>query len=209
VTVLLVVGVGVVALGAFVLLLFPDRPGGKIAWQGVEVSSIGAGLPLIVVGIAAIAIASSGVVGGDGGITGKHQVSSEGSGGPPASDSACPDALESVPAERVSDVPQGAHNLVAVGRTASKTEPFGLRFIVADHVIGVLAARLLIGGQLQVKRLVDADCQPTQVEEIGGGGPVESLERGINYLIPALPEQPYIFSFLYDGANILITFQSS
>ena len=34
VTVLLVIGVGVVALGAFVLLLFPDRPGGKIAWQG-------------------------------------------------------------------------------------------------------------------------------------------------------------------------------
>jgi hypothetical protein len=56
---------------------------------------------------------------------------------------------------------------------------------------------------------VDADCQPTQVEEIGGGGPVESLERGINYLIPALSERSYIFSFLYDGAYILITFQSS
>src|SRR4029453_11124988 len=107
--ILLVVGVGVVALGALVLLLFPDRPGGKIAWQGVEVSSLGAGLPLIVVGIAAIAIASSGVVGGDGGITDKHQGSSEGSGGPPASDSVCPNALESVPAERVNDVPRGAH----------------------------------------------------------------------------------------------------
>jgi hypothetical protein len=137
VTVLLVVGVGVVVLGAFVLLVFPDRPGGKIAWQGVEVSSLGAGLPLIVVGIAAIAIASSGVVGGDGGTTGKHQGSSEGSGGSPASDSVCPDALQSVPAERVSDVPLGAHDLVAVGRTASKTGPFALRFIVADHVVGV------------------------------------------------------------------------
>ena len=61
-TILLVVGVGVVLLGALVLLLFPDRPGGRIAWQGAEVSSIGAGLPLIVVGIAAIAI-SGGVMG--------------------------------------------------------------------------------------------------------------------------------------------------
>jgi hypothetical protein len=31
--ILLVVGVGVVVLGALVLSLFPDRPGGKIAWQ--------------------------------------------------------------------------------------------------------------------------------------------------------------------------------
>jgi hypothetical protein len=208
-TVLLAVGVAVVALGALVLLLFPQRPGGKIAWQGIEVSSIGAGLPLIVLGVAAITIASSGVVGGDGGTTAKHEDGSKGAVGRPASESVCLDALEGVPAERVSDVPQGAHNLIAVGRTASKTEPFGLRFIVADHVAGVLAARLLPGGQLQVTRFVDADCQPTQVEEISGGGPVESLERGINYLIRALPERSYVFSFLYDGAYILITFQSS
>lgn len=72
--ILLVVGVGVVALGALVLLLFPDRPGGKIAWQGVEVSSIGAGLPLIVVGLAAIAIWSGGVIRGDGGDSGDQTI---------------------------------------------------------------------------------------------------------------------------------------
>lgn len=207
-TVLLAVGVAIVALGALVLLLFPQRPGGKIAWQGVEVSSIGAGLPLIVLGVAAITIASSGVVGGDSGTTGKQEGSSTSSVGRPASKSVCPDALEGVAAERVSDVPQGAHNLPAVGPTASKTVPFGLRLIAADHVVGVMAASLLPGGQLQVKRFVDADCQPTQLEEISGR-PVEALERGINYLTRGLPEQSYVFSFLYDGANILITFQSS
>ena len=68
-TILVIVGVAIVVLGAFILLLFPDRPGGKIGWQGAEVSSIGAGLPLIVVGIAAIAIGGNGVIGGgdDGG----------------------------------------------------------------------------------------------------------------------------------------------
>ncbi len=68
-TILVIVGVAIVVLGAFILLLFPDRPGGRIAWQGAEVSSIGAGLPLIVVGIAAIAIGGNGVIGGgdDGG----------------------------------------------------------------------------------------------------------------------------------------------
>jgi hypothetical protein len=209
VTVLLAVGVAVVALGAIVLLLFPHRPGGKIAWQGIEVSSIGAGLPLIVLGVAAITIASSGVVGGDGGTTAKHENSSKGSVGRPAAESVCPDAFEGVPAERVSEVPRGAHELPAVGRTASKTEPFGLRFTVADRVVGVMAARLLPGGQLQIKRFVDADCRPTQVEDLRGGGPVESLEGGVNYLIRALPERSYVFSFKYDGAYILIDFQSS
>jgi hypothetical protein len=76
-------------------------------------------------------------------------------------------------------------------------------------VVGVLASRLLPSGQLQVKRLVDADCQPTQVEEINGGAPVESLQGGINYLIAGLAERAYIFQFQYDGAYILITFESS
>src|SRR2546428_11642501 len=64
VTGLLAVGIAVVAFGAVVLLKFPQRPGGRIAWHGFEVSSVGAGLPLIVVGIAAVAVAA---VRGDGG----------------------------------------------------------------------------------------------------------------------------------------------
>lgn len=53
------VGAGVVILGALVLILMPNRPGGTISWAGVHVNSAGAGLPLIVVGIAAIAVAVS------------------------------------------------------------------------------------------------------------------------------------------------------
>lgn len=53
------VGAGVVILGAVVLILMPNRPGGTISWAGVQVNSAGAGLPLIVVGIAAIAVAVS------------------------------------------------------------------------------------------------------------------------------------------------------
>lgn len=66
-SILVVVGIAVAVLGAFVLLRFPNRPGGRIAWQGLEVSSVGAGLPLIVVGIAAIAIGGAGVGTGDSG----------------------------------------------------------------------------------------------------------------------------------------------
>jgi hypothetical protein len=53
-----VVGVALVVFGAFVLVRFPDRPGGRLVWHGVEVSSVGAGFPLIVLGVVAIAIAA-------------------------------------------------------------------------------------------------------------------------------------------------------
>ena len=42
------------------LLRYPERPGGKIGWQGFEVSSVGAGLPLIAVGVAAVAMSAGG-----------------------------------------------------------------------------------------------------------------------------------------------------
>jgi hypothetical protein len=59
--VLVVVGVALVVFGALVLLRFPDRPGGRLAWHGVEVSSVGAGLPLIVLGVVAIVVGATGI----------------------------------------------------------------------------------------------------------------------------------------------------
>lgn len=55
--VLIVVGVVLVGFGAFVLLRFPDRPGGNLTFRGVTVSSKGAGLPIIVLGLAAVVVA--------------------------------------------------------------------------------------------------------------------------------------------------------
>jgi hypothetical protein len=54
---LVVLGVLTLVFGAFVLLRFPDRPGGTIKFQGTEVSSKGAGLPLMVLGGALVVAA--------------------------------------------------------------------------------------------------------------------------------------------------------
>jgi hypothetical protein len=54
---LALVGVGLVAIGALVLLRFPESPGGNVRLLGLEVSSIGAGLPLIGLGVFAIVLA--------------------------------------------------------------------------------------------------------------------------------------------------------
>jgi hypothetical protein len=130
--ILLVVGVGVVALGALVLLLFSDRPGGKIAWRGVEVSSIGAGLPLIVVGLAAIAIWSGGVIRGDGGDSGDQTIAAL----------RCPDDLaKSVSAQRIATVESGVNAQIVAGPTVSKTEPFGLRLTDGGETVGAMTVR--------------------------------------------------------------------
>jgi branched-chain amino acid transport system substrate-binding protein len=68
---LAVVGVALVVFGALVTLKFPDRPGGDLRILGIEVRSPAAGLPLIVLGVAAIGMAASRAEtpggGGDGG----------------------------------------------------------------------------------------------------------------------------------------------
>jgi hypothetical protein len=167
VTVLLVVGVGVVVLGALVLLLWPDRPGGKIAWQGLEVSSIGAGLPLIVVGIVAIGVAGAGVVGGDGGGDG-----GSGESGKDQTTAAlkCPDDLaKSVPSTRVATVESGANAQIIAGQTVSKTEPFGLRFTDGGETVGAMSATFFPGSQVFKARLVDAECHSADVGDLTPG----------------------------------------
>ena len=170
----MVVGIAVVALGALVLLLFPDRPGGKIAWQGAEVSSLGAGLPLIVVGIVAIALAGGGVIGGDdddGGTTKKTTISAG---------VTCADELRTtLPPERVADVEVGAHNQIVVGPAVSKTEPFGLRFTADGETVGAIAATFFpASGLFKVQSLVDADCHAGEIlDPTPGKGRLQTIRN--------------------------------
>jgi hypothetical protein len=60
---LLVVGVGLIGTGIFVLLKRPYVPGGKLNFRGIQVDSAGAGLPLVVLGVVALLVTN--VVGSD------------------------------------------------------------------------------------------------------------------------------------------------
>lgn len=57
--VLLALGAALVVFGGVVLIRYADRPGGDVKWLGLEVSSKGAGLPLVALGVACIAIAAT------------------------------------------------------------------------------------------------------------------------------------------------------
>jgi hypothetical protein len=205
VTILVIVGVAIVVLGAFILLLFPDRPGGKIAWQGAEVSSIGAGLPLIVVGIAAIAIAGGGAIRGarDGGA----DLGGEGGTGGSAADTGigleCPD----LPQARVVDVPQGANALVVAGPAESKSEPFVLRFIDDNRTVGVLTARKLPSDVFQIQSFIDGDCQTSEIKGEPGAAALDAITNWRNVTIPDLMGRSYVLNLGYTGSEINVNFE--
>jgi hypothetical protein len=204
VTILVIVGVAIVVLGAFILLLFPDRPGGKVGWQGAEVSSLGAGLPLIVVGIAAIAIGGNGVIGGgDDGGTLDGEGGSGGSGAGTGIGLECPD----LPQARVVDVPQGAHELTVAGPVESKTEPFSLRFIDDNHTVGVLTARKLPSDVFQVQSFVDADCPTSKIEGEPGAAALDAITNWRNVTIPELMGRSYVLNLGFTGTDILVNFE--
>jgi hypothetical protein len=53
---LLVVGVGLIGTGIYVLLKRPYLPGGKLNFRGIQVDSAGAGLPLVMLGVVALLV---------------------------------------------------------------------------------------------------------------------------------------------------------
>ncbi len=147
-------------------MLVPDRPGGRIAWQGVEVSSIGAGLPLIVVGIVAIAISGGGAIGDSNG-NGKSAEAKTGT----IATLECPDDLASkLSAERIATVESGANAQIIAGPLASKTDTFGLRFTDGGETIGAMTLTFFPASALfKVQSFVDADCETAQVLSLEPG----------------------------------------
>ena len=157
--VLLAAGVGLVLIGVLVLLRFPDRPGGRIAWLGVEVSSVGAGLPLVVVGIAAIALAAT-RTGVDG--EGDQPATEATAAGITVSDAhPCPDLFAGIGPRRLASIEEGVTGRIVVRPSEPKAGPIGLSFTDAGRSVGAL--RLVYfpdDGLFKVDSLVDARCRP-------------------------------------------------
>ena len=162
-TSLLVVGIAVAVFGGLVLLKFPERPGGRIAWHGFEVSSVGAGMPLMVVGVTAVAIAAV-----RGGTTGVPTSQMSGKSGPAGStatsgSSAGCSAFRGIPQARVRKVEEGANGLDVIGTDQSQSAPFVLKLTQNDKEIGGIRARWIASSSLfKIESVVDADCKPTE-----------------------------------------------
>jgi hypothetical protein len=176
-TTLLLLGIALLAFGALVLLKYSDRPGGTIKSFGVEVSSAGAGLPLIALGVGFIAFAAvrfsptsrgTDVRGTPAETTAKLQ----------ASDTSCVAALLSgVSRDRVDTVEVGMQGVEVIGSHQTLNTPFVLLLTENGQRIGAMRIRLYqasnsSGDLYKIEQAIDAGCANVeQMRNSRGGNP--------------------------------------
>jgi len=174
--VLAVVGVVLVGLGALVLLRFPERPGGTVRFLGMEVSSIGAGMPLIALGVLAVVVtvmqqrADSGTSSGTSGPATQGQPSSATSGPTaPREQSGVPGCMAEwfgtppeVAVERRRFLPRRqAEDIDVLKPSDPKSTEFGL--VLKDRGKAIGAAKMRYdtdAHEFPVDGLIDAACKP-------------------------------------------------
>ncbi|MFK0258592.1 hypothetical protein [Streptomyces sp. NPDC090445] len=160
--VLLAAGSGLLVFGALVLLRFPDRPGGTIeatvGGQTLRVSSLGAGLPLIAIGAALLALAVVGPWPDDSTPSPtSHPTAS-------AADSACPgEFLADIPSDRVRTLEAGARDVPLLRPDQSKSGVFGLVLNDGGLPAGAIRMQFFLAGEIfRVIGVRDSRCAPVE-----------------------------------------------
>jgi hypothetical protein len=207
---LIVLGGAVVALGALVLLVFPERPGGVIRFRDAEVSSRGAGLPLVAIG-AAVSIAAA-VVGPAAEADGDGSAGSEPSGVTglaAAPQNSCTKALfarqPAVPGPRIRSVELDARDRRVMSPGERQETEFGLVFSdtlssATPRVLGAMKLFHRPGVGFHVTELVDDRCHPTPVSTAADPGvPAPAALGGYVWLVFDLGGQPY--TLLLNSSN--------
>ena len=175
------VGIALVIFGAIVLIVLPKRPGAKIAWHGFEVSSTGAGLPLIFLGLVSV-LTTTGSVPlpiqlpgvsvpgriGEGGAQGKLGVLS-----------ACfAQALGAIPVDRVSQMEAGANDVSLIGPQQSKQEQFAVQLTDGGRPVGLVVLGFFLGNELfKVEQAIDQDCRLASHQNASRGGDPDALQN--------------------------------
>lgn len=164
--ILVIAGIAVAVLGAVVLLLFPDRPGGAIGWHGLKVDSKGAGLPLIALGVVSIAVGAVAEASGDGatqidasppGAT----VATTSAGVTVSAGSACArETFATVPANRRERVELGAPYDIVIRPGEPLDQPIGFLLEDAGRALGFVTLAPLGRGRFRVVAARDARCKP-------------------------------------------------
>jgi hypothetical protein len=191
---LVIVGIVLIVFGGLVLLRFPTRPGGEIEFQGLRISSVGAGLPLIVLGLAAVVVA--GILAGSQ-PTATPQTTPPPTTPPPVSEPPSPSRSQASSAatspscldEHLGKEPTVRpefRKILPEGQTTSVVGPTAA-LVLTRNAQTVAAVRLQyfpIGGpQVTVIDVVDATCQP---------GTSETRKSGKTFVITlALADQRY------------------
>ena len=188
---LLAFGFALVAFGAVVLLRYSDRPGGSLKLLGMEMSSTGAGLPLVGLGVACVLLAF--MNGRDGAAAGPAAAPDTvatrspppASGAPGAeagSFDACFAELDAeIPADRTVRVEAGMREVEVIGPHQPLDTPFAVILTEGGAPVGAVRLRLYRGSSAgsdlyRVEAAVDARCQPvTELRNASRGGDPRAL----------------------------------
>lgn len=179
-TLLLALGGALVVFGAVVLLRYSDRPGASIKWQGAEVSSSGAGLPLIILGIGCIVFAIL-----------RRPAAPVPALSPPAptvaavGDSAGCAGIRALPAGRVDTVEVGMREVELIDPSQPLDPPFGVVLTDGGRPVGALRFRRYRGPSYdadlyKIEAAVDAACAPLAegtLRNVSRGGDPRALKN--------------------------------
>ena len=171
----MVVGLGLVIFGALVLLKFPNRPGGKIGWNGVEISSVGAGLPLIFLGVVCIVISNTSIP-AEFDIWNREP---ESNGQTSSGSDDCFEYFQGMPKDRVKTLEEGAQDVQLIGPHQSKDEAIAIKFTENNQPIGAIKFYFYSNNNMfKVETVVDSNCQPIEeYSNIDRGGDKHVLQN--------------------------------
>lgn len=202
---LLLTGFGLLVFGGIVLLRYPDKPGGKIAIGTLEVSSLGAGLPLIALGVACIlAFARTDMS------TAWLNYATSNPATPSSANSCFDQFLSNIPAERQHSLEVGTHDKTILAANQIKTTPIALLFTENRETIGAMTFNVFPEDDLfKVDTIIDAQCQPiTQFENASRGGNKAVLQNW-DTLKMSVNTQSYVLRLGYSEGNVEVNSFSS
>ncbi|CAA6807466.1 MAG: Unknown protein [uncultured Thiotrichaceae bacterium] len=161
--IVLVVGIILLIFGGLVLLKFPDRPGGKIVLGHFEVSSTGAGLPLILVGVVCILFYANGQqqpnmpASPDKQVTQTKPVSRVSHGD---AESCLTEYLQGIAPDRISRLETGSTDQTLLGANQTKEKP--LAIILSDNrkLMGAIRLNVFPDNHLfKIESVVNQRCE--------------------------------------------------
>ena len=182
---LLVFGLAIVVFGAVVLLRFADRPGATIKWMGFEVSSKGAGLPLIGLGIVCVVLAVRFDLWKEGNPATTFEPAtprrSEELVRPGLTGTCLTDFAASVPNRRVGQVEAGMSDVQLISSSEPQDAPFIIVLTDGGEVVGALRVRPYSGGHasntlFKLEAVLDASCNEAEdLKNVSRGGDPRAL----------------------------------
>lgn len=199
--IVMIVGIALLVFGAVILIKFPNRPGGKIAWAGTEVSSVGAGLPLIVLGVACIIYsAKSGSLRP---VFFGKEVETLIRGG----QNCLEHYLQDMPKDRVATLEEGVGSTDLIGPQQSSDGMIAIKFTENAAPVGAIKFRFFSNGEIfKVESIVDESCQAIEEYSNSSRGGDKRVLQNWDTLKMNLGGDLYFLRLGYDAGIIGVNY---